>query len=128
MERKGQSENPSIGERMASPYTGTLPTMKVGTIAGLSVCSIFPVLIILESMQIIWFGQWSSHFLNERLGRTLLFFQDVDILLTELGHLGGDHRPAVTLEGVLLEILLVVIFRQVEFIKSDQFSHDRVGP
>ena len=47
MERKGQSENPSIGERIASPYTGTLPTRKVEAITGWSGWFICPVLIML---------------------------------------------------------------------------------
>ena len=46
--------------------------------------------------------------------RGLLLLQSSEVLLAELGDLGGDDHHAVGLEAVVLEVLLVVVLGRVE--------------
>ena len=48
--------------------------------------------------------------------------------MAELGHLRGDHHPAVALERILLKIFLVVIFGDVKPVEGGHLGDDRGIP
>ena len=48
--------------------------------------------------------------------------------MAELGHFRSNHRPAVALERILLEVFLVVIFGNIKLVERRYFGDDWVVP
>src|SRR5438128_3757142 len=56
------------------------------------------------------------------------FLKPAQVLLAELGDLGSDDHPAVSLVGVAPEIFLMVLFRRVERFEGNNLRDNGVAP
>src|SRR2546427_114538 len=54
--------------------------------------------------------------------------EPVQVLLAELGDLGSDDHPAVSLVGVAPEIFLMVVFRRIERLEGNNLRDNGVVP